>query len=213
MPTTPSARVIAADEKVDRMSKALTASWDDVWLLDGVRTPFVDYNGGLAQISPIDLGIKAATRSVRALRRVAGRRRHGHHRQHGAGELRCVPDAAPHRALCRRADRDAGAHGAARLRHRHRGADAGGRHDHASRRRSRALRRHRVDEPQPDRRLHAPRRLPHGAGRVQGLPLGGADGRLRQGHHGRHGGKPRAAIPDHATRGGRLRGALVRSAP
>ena len=40
--------------------KALTASWSDVWLLDGVRTPFVDYNGALAQISPIDLGIKAA---------------------------------------------------------------------------------------------------------------------------------------------------------
>ena len=42
------------------MSKALTASWQDVWLLDGVRTPFVDYNGALAQISPINLGIKAA---------------------------------------------------------------------------------------------------------------------------------------------------------
>jgi|ERR1043165_388466 acetyl-CoA C-acetyltransferase len=42
------------------MSKPLTASWDDVWLLDGVRTPFVDYNGALAQVSPIDLGIKAA---------------------------------------------------------------------------------------------------------------------------------------------------------
>jgi acetyl-CoA C-acetyltransferase len=42
------------------MSKPLTAAWQDVWLLDGVRTPFVDYNGGLAQISPIDLGIKAA---------------------------------------------------------------------------------------------------------------------------------------------------------
>src|SRR6187455_2963594 len=42
------------------MSKALTASWQDVWLLDGVRTPFVDYNGALAQISPTDLGIKAA---------------------------------------------------------------------------------------------------------------------------------------------------------
>ena len=25
------------------MSKPLTASWQDVWLLDGVRTPFVDY--------------------------------------------------------------------------------------------------------------------------------------------------------------------------
>jgi acetyl-CoA C-acetyltransferase len=42
------------------MSKSLTAAWQDVWLLDGVRTPFVDYNGALAQISPIDLGIKAA---------------------------------------------------------------------------------------------------------------------------------------------------------
>jgi len=42
------------------MSKAITASWQDVWLLDGIRTPFVDYNGGLALISPIDLGIKAA---------------------------------------------------------------------------------------------------------------------------------------------------------
>jgi len=42
------------------MSKPLTAAWQDVWLLDGVRTPFVDYNGGLAAISPIDLGIKAA---------------------------------------------------------------------------------------------------------------------------------------------------------
>jgi acetyl-CoA C-acetyltransferase len=42
------------------MSKAITASWQDVWLIDGVRTPFVDYDGGLAQISPIDLGIKAA---------------------------------------------------------------------------------------------------------------------------------------------------------
>src|SRR6266850_625976 len=42
------------------MSKALTASWQDAWLLDGVRTPFVDYNGALAAISPIDLGIKVA---------------------------------------------------------------------------------------------------------------------------------------------------------
>ena len=45
------------------MTKALTAAWDDVWLLDGVRTPFADYNGALAQVSPTDLGIKAA-RSV-----------------------------------------------------------------------------------------------------------------------------------------------------
>src|SRR5215510_10022598 len=38
----------------------LTASWSDVCLLDGVRTPFADYNGALAQVSPTDLGIKAA---------------------------------------------------------------------------------------------------------------------------------------------------------
>src|SRR5947209_1802865 len=38
----------------------LRASWDDVWLLDGVRTPFADYNGALAAASPIDLGIKVA---------------------------------------------------------------------------------------------------------------------------------------------------------
>src|SRR5258706_15025803 len=38
----------------------LSASWSDVWLIDGVRTPFADYNGALAQVSPTDLGIKAA---------------------------------------------------------------------------------------------------------------------------------------------------------
>ena len=38
----------------------LSASWSDVWLLDGVRTPFADYNGALAQGSPTDLGIKVA---------------------------------------------------------------------------------------------------------------------------------------------------------
>ncbi|MEX2128069.1 MAG: thiolase family protein [Xanthobacteraceae bacterium] len=36
------------------------ASWDDIWLLDGVRTPFADYGGPLAPNSPTDLGIKAA---------------------------------------------------------------------------------------------------------------------------------------------------------
>src|SRR6266849_3084297 len=38
----------------------LSARWSDVWLLDGVRTPFADYNGALAAVSPTDLGIKAA---------------------------------------------------------------------------------------------------------------------------------------------------------
>ncbi|HEY2755067.1 MAG TPA: thiolase family protein [Pseudolabrys sp.] len=38
----------------------LGATFEDAWLIDGVRTPFTDYNGPLAQVSPIDLGIKAA---------------------------------------------------------------------------------------------------------------------------------------------------------
>lgn len=40
--------------------KALISRYDDVWLLDGVRTPFVDYNGALGLLSPTDLGIKVA---------------------------------------------------------------------------------------------------------------------------------------------------------
>ena len=35
------------------------SSFDDVWMLDGVRTPMVDYCGALGHISPTDLGIKA----------------------------------------------------------------------------------------------------------------------------------------------------------
>ena len=35
-------------------------SYDDAWLIDGARTPFADYNGALALVSPIDLGIKVA---------------------------------------------------------------------------------------------------------------------------------------------------------
>ncbi len=46
------------------MTKAVTAAWDDAWLLDGKRTPFADYNGQLAAISPIDLGIKAARAAI-----------------------------------------------------------------------------------------------------------------------------------------------------
>ena len=42
------------------MTHALAANYDDAWLLDGMRTPFADYNGALAAVSPIDLGIKAA---------------------------------------------------------------------------------------------------------------------------------------------------------
>jgi acetyl-CoA C-acetyltransferase len=41
-------------------NSGLAQDYKDIWLLDGVRTPFADYNGALAEISPIDLGIKVA---------------------------------------------------------------------------------------------------------------------------------------------------------
>src|SRR4029077_7989298 len=41
-------------------SNGLFSAYSDTWLLDGVRTPFVDYNAALGLVSPIDLGIKAA---------------------------------------------------------------------------------------------------------------------------------------------------------
>ena len=40
-------------------SMGLVGAWNDVVLVEGMRTPFVDYTGALSQISPIDLGIKA----------------------------------------------------------------------------------------------------------------------------------------------------------
>jgi acetyl-CoA C-acetyltransferase len=46
------------------MSKALRITFDDAWLLGGARTPFVDYRGAFAEISPIDLGIKAARAAI-----------------------------------------------------------------------------------------------------------------------------------------------------
>jgi acetyl-CoA C-acetyltransferase len=39
---------------------SLYSAYDDVWMLDGVRTPFVDYCTGLSAVSPTDLGIKVA---------------------------------------------------------------------------------------------------------------------------------------------------------
>jgi acetyl-CoA C-acetyltransferase len=41
-------------------SGALATGFADAYLLAGVRTPFADYNGALAHVSPTDLGIKAA---------------------------------------------------------------------------------------------------------------------------------------------------------
>src|ERR1700734_2151165 len=41
-------------------AKGLRLQYDDIWLVDGVRTPFADYNTVLGLVSPIDLGIKVA---------------------------------------------------------------------------------------------------------------------------------------------------------
>ncbi|MES1979021.1 MAG: thiolase family protein [Pseudomonadota bacterium] len=41
-------------------AKGFFSSFNDVWMLDGMRTPMVDYCGALGHISPTDLGIKAA---------------------------------------------------------------------------------------------------------------------------------------------------------
>jgi acetyl-CoA C-acetyltransferase len=40
--------------------RGLLSQYDDVWLVDGVRTPFAEYNTVLGLVSPIDLGIKVA---------------------------------------------------------------------------------------------------------------------------------------------------------
>ena len=40
--------------------KGLFNAFQDLYLLDGVRTPMVDYCGALGHVSPTDLGIKAA---------------------------------------------------------------------------------------------------------------------------------------------------------
>src|SRR5713101_3683507 len=42
------------------LPKGLLSQYDDVWLVDGVRTPFAEYNTVLGLVSPIDLGIKVA---------------------------------------------------------------------------------------------------------------------------------------------------------
>lgn len=46
------------------MTKGIGYTFEDAYLLDGARTPFVDYRGALAEVSPIDLGIKAARAAI-----------------------------------------------------------------------------------------------------------------------------------------------------
>jgi len=40
--------------------RGIASLYEDAWLLDGVRTPFGDYNGVQGTVSPTDLGIKVA---------------------------------------------------------------------------------------------------------------------------------------------------------
>ncbi len=37
-----------------------SATFDDIWLVEGARTPFVDYCGAFGELTPTDMGIKAA---------------------------------------------------------------------------------------------------------------------------------------------------------
>ena len=46
-------------------TKGLFFSYNDVWMLDGVRTPMVDYCGPLGHVSPTDMGIKAAREALK----------------------------------------------------------------------------------------------------------------------------------------------------
>jgi len=43
---------------------ALALAFDGVYIVDGARTPFVDYNGALSMVSPTDLAIKAGRTAI-----------------------------------------------------------------------------------------------------------------------------------------------------
>ena len=46
------------------MSRGQFQTFSDVYILDGVRTPMVDYCGAFGHISPTDLGIKAGREAL-----------------------------------------------------------------------------------------------------------------------------------------------------
>jgi acetyl-CoA C-acetyltransferase len=46
------------------MSK-FSAAFNDIWLIDGVRTPLVDYCGAFGALSPTDMGIKVGREAIR----------------------------------------------------------------------------------------------------------------------------------------------------
>jgi acetyl-CoA C-acetyltransferase len=48
------------EAQMNTRHQGLLSRYDDIWLIDGVRTPFAEYNSVLGLLSPIDLGIKVA---------------------------------------------------------------------------------------------------------------------------------------------------------
>ena len=172
-------------------SRALVSRFQDAWLLAGVRTPFVDYTQALSLVSPIDLGIKAA-REVLARSGASARRRR--HRDRRVAWHRPVSMPMYYRGTsgytlvyrwkCRRTWSSACAARASR-------SSARPQTPSRSAALARAVRGRGVDEPQPDRRLHASVGLPpRRAGGVQGLSLGSPAGPGGRHQHGRHRRKP-----------------------
>jgi acetyl-CoA C-acetyltransferase len=47
-----------------RPTNSFSARFDDAWIVDGVRTPFVDYCGAFGGLSPTDMGIKVAREAL-----------------------------------------------------------------------------------------------------------------------------------------------------
>ena len=50
---------------IHKQRKGLLSNYEDMWLVEGVRTPFADYNTVLGLVSPIDMGIKVAREVLR----------------------------------------------------------------------------------------------------------------------------------------------------
>jgi acetyl-CoA C-acetyltransferase len=47
------------------VNKGFYSGFKDIWMIDGVRTPMVDYCGAFGQLSPTDMGIKVAREVLR----------------------------------------------------------------------------------------------------------------------------------------------------
>ncbi len=163
----------------------LASLFDDAYIVEGARTPFVDYNGALSLVSPIDLAIKAGREALKRAEIAANNvdvvicgsmaqasfdaymlPRH-------VGLYCGAPIEAP--ALLVQRVCGTGIEAIAQA------ADAV-----SLRRADTASARRRVHEPQSDRLLYASRRLSHGPGRVQGFPVGGLVRPILRRFDGRH---------------------------